>query len=139
MGECKPMYTIVVGPELSINQGEGNLLTKADTQGYQSIVGIVMYLAHVSRYDIFSGVHQLARAMSNTSKAHMGAAKNVLRYFACSIYFDRTYKKGGFRLTTFSDANWGNNPDNGKSTSSYLMMMCNGPVSFKVGIQGRTV
>ena len=36
----------------------------------------------------------------------------------------------------FSDANWGNNPDNGKSTLSYVMMMCNGPVSFKVGMQG---
>ena len=41
------MYTIGVGPELSINQGGGNLLTKADTQRYQFIVGSVMYLAQV--------------------------------------------------------------------------------------------
>ena len=47
MGECKPVYTIGVGPELSINQGGGNLLTKADTQRYQFIVGSVMYLAQV--------------------------------------------------------------------------------------------
>ena len=133
MGECKPMYMIGVGPELSMNQGEGNLLTKADTQWYQSIVGVVMYLAHVSRYDILYGVHQLARAMSNPSKAHMRASKNVLRYFACAIDFVITYKKRGFKLTAFSDANWGNNPDNGKSTSSYVVMMRNGPVSVKVG------
>ena len=37
------------------------------------------------------------------------------------------------------DANWGNNPDNRNSTWSYVMMMCNGPVSFKVGMQGLTV
>ena len=30
-----------------------------------------------------------------------------------SIDFNITYKKGGFKLTAFSDANWGNNPDNG--------------------------
>ena len=30
IGECKPIYTIEVGPELSTNQEEGKLLTKAD-------------------------------------------------------------------------------------------------------------
>ena len=97
-----------------------------------------MYLAHVSRYDIFYSVNQIPRAMSNPSKVHMGAAEHLLRYLAGSIDFNVTYKKGGFKLTAFSDANWGNNPDNGKSTSSYVMIMCNGPVSFKVGMQGLT-
>ena len=124
MGERKPVYTIGVGPELSINQGERNLLTNVDTQRYQSIVCSVMFLADVSRYDIFYSVNQLARAMSNPSKAHMGAAKRLLRYLAGSIDFDITYEKGGFKLTALSDANLGNNPANGTSTSSYVMMMC---------------
>ena len=47
LGECKPVYTIGVGPKLSINQGGGNLLTKADTQRYQSIFGSAMYLTRV--------------------------------------------------------------------------------------------
>ena len=138
MGECKAVYTIGVGPELSINQGEGDFLSKADTLRYQSIVGSVMYLAQESRYDILYGVNQLARAMSNPSKARMGAGKHLLRYLAASIDFNITYSQGGFKLTAFSDANWVNNPDNGKSTSPYVMMMCNGPVSFKVGMQGLT-
>ena len=45
--ECKPVYTTGVGRELSINRREGNLLTKADAQRYQSIVGSVMYLAQI--------------------------------------------------------------------------------------------
>lgn len=45
----------------------------------------------------------------------------------------------GVRLTAFSDANCGINPDNGKSTPSYIMMMCNGSASFKEGIQVVTV
>ena len=76
--------------------------------------------------------------MSNPSEAHMGAAKHLLRCLAGSIDFNITYRKGGFNLTTFSDVNWCSNPDNGKSTSSYVVIMCNKPVSFKVGIQGLT-
>ena len=41
-------------------------------------------------------------------------------------------------MTAFSDANWGNNPDNGKSMSSYIVFLANAPVSFKVGLQGLT-
>ena len=42
------------------------------------------------------------------------------------------------KLTAFSDAKWGNNPDNRKSTSSYIAFLLDGPVSFKVGLQGLT-
>ena len=68
----------------------------------------------------------------------MAAAKHLLRYLAGTTNFVITYKRGGFKLTAFSDANWGNNPDNGKSTSSYIAFISNGPVSFKVGLQGLT-
>ena len=97
-----------------------------------------MYLGQVTRYDIGYAVNQLARAMSKPSKAHMAAAKHLLRYLAETTNFAITYKRGGFKLTAFSDANWGNNPDNGKSTSSYTAFLSNGPVSFKVGLQGLT-
>ena len=68
----------------------------------------------------------------------MGAAKHILRYLAGSVNFPITYKRGGFKLTTYTDANWGGNPDKGKSTSSYIVMLANGPISFKVGLQSLT-
>ena len=52
----------------------------------------------------------------------MGAAKQLLRYLAGTTDFTIVYKKGGFDLTAFSDSNWGNNLDNGKSTSCYIMI-----------------
>ena len=61
---------------------------------------------------------QLARAMSRPAKVYMGAAKHLLRYLAGTTDFTIACKKGSFKLTAFSDSNWGNNPDNGKSTSS---------------------
>ena len=69
---------------------------------------------------------------------HMGAVRHLLRYLAGSTGFSIIYKQGGFKLTTFSSANWGTNPDSGKSTSSYIIMLSNGPISFKVGIQELT-
>ena len=97
-----------------------------------------MYLAQVSPYDILYAVNQLTRVMSKSSKAHMGAAKHVLWYLAGSVNFPITYKRGGFKLTTYTDADWGGNPDNGKSNSSYIVMLANGPISFKVGLQSLT-
>ena len=67
----------------------------------------------------------------------MGAAKNLLRYLAGTLDFSLVYKKGGSKLTAFSDSNWGN-PDNGKSTSCYIMMFCKAPVSFRSGVQSLT-
>ena len=95
-----------------------------------------MYLGQVTRYDILYAVNQLARAMSKPSKAHMAAAKHLLRYLAGTVDFAITYKQGGFKLTAFSDANWGNNPDNGKSMSSYIVFLANSPVSSRWGCRG---
>ena len=34
--------------------------------------------------------------------------------------------------------NYGNNPDNGWSTPSYIVMLADAPISLKVGLQGLT-
>ncbi|CAN0011358.1 unnamed protein product [Sphacelaria rigidula] len=138
MGDCNPLSTPGTGAELSLNQPEEQRLDPATTQRYQAITVSLMYLAQVTRYGIQFAVNQLARAISTISKAHMGAAKHLLRYLAGSASFDITYRNGGFQLTAFSDANWGNNPDDEKSMPSYIVMLSNAPVSFKVGIQGLT-
>ena len=110
-----------------------------DKRRFQAIAGSVTYLGQVTRYDIGYAVNQPARAMSKPSKAHMAVAKHLLsRYLVGTTNFAITYNQGGFKITAFSDANWGNNPDNGKSTSSYLAFLSDGTVSFKVGLQGLT-
>ena len=129
-GNCNPAHTPGVGNELSLDQPEENLLNKEDKQHFQAITGSAMCLGQVTRYDTGYAVNQLARAMCKPSKAHMAAAKHLLRYLAGTTNFAITYKRGGFKLTAFSDANWGNNPDNGKLTSSYIAFFFNGPVSF---------
>ena len=96
------MNTPGVGPELSTLVQQSEQLDAERTKRFQAIVGSVIYLAQVTR----------SRAMTKPSKAHMAAAKHLLRYLAGTIDFCITYKKDDLKLTAFSDANWGNNPDN---------------------------
>ena len=97
-----------------------------------------MYFAQAIRYGTLYAVNQLARAMSMPVKAQMRAEVHLLRYMVGSTDFFITYKQGDFRVASFLDANWGNTPDNGWSTSSYIVMLVNAPISFKVGLQGLT-
>ena len=137
MSDCKPASTPGYGSEISNNQPENTLLNE-ETRKYQGIVGSLMYFAQVLRYGILYATGQLARPMMKPSKVHMVAAKHTLRYLEETTNFSITYKKCGFKLATFSDSNRANNPDNGKSTSSYVTMLANAPMSFRSGLQGLT-
>ena len=138
MSECKPTNTPGYGPELSNQQPDETLLDEEEKKRYQGIVGCLMYISQVLRYDIMYAAGQLARPMAKPSNIHVVAAKHTLRYLAGTTDFSITYKRGGFKLAVFSDSNWANNPDIGKFTSCYLSMLCDAPIGFKLGLQGLT-
>ena len=77
-----------------------------------------MHLEQVNRYSIEYTINQLAQAVSKLSRAPMTAAKYLLNYLAGTTNFGIVYNQGGFKLISFSDANWSNKPDNRKSTYS---------------------
>ena len=139
MEGCNRAYTFGVGPELSPNQPEEKLLTGEEKRRYQAITGAVIYLAQVTAYGILYAVNNLRGLCPSPQKARTRAAKHLLRYLAGSTdIFIITYKQGGFRLAVFSDANWGNSLDNGRSTSSYIVTLTNAPIIFLVELQGLT-
>ena len=41
-------------------------------------------------------------------------------------------------MSAFSNANWGNSPENGRSMASCVVFLSNALVGFKVGLQGLT-
>ena len=138
MGNSYPTYTPDVGSELFLDQQKENLLNKEDKQRFQALTSSVMYLGLVVRYELSYSVNQLASAMPKSSKSHMAAAKHLLRYLAGTTDFAITSTQGSFNLTMFLHANWGNNPDNGKSISSYLIFLASAPISLNVGLQKLT-
>ena len=70
---------------MSLDQPEERLLSKEEKQRFEAITGSVMYLGQVTLYGILYAVNQLARAMYKPSKAHMAAAKHLLRYLAGTV------------------------------------------------------
>ena len=138
MSECKPTNTPGYGPEQPSQQPDETLLDEEEKKRYQGIVGCLIYVSQVLRYDIMYAVGQLARPMAKPGKVHMVAAKRTLRYLTGTTDFSITYKRGGFMLAVFSDSNWANNLDDGKSISCYLSMLCDARIGFTSGVQGLT-
>ena len=121
-GEVQPSTHSWCGTRTVTGSAEGESFDRGRRKAFSGHYGQCdVSRAQVTRYDIGYAVNQLARGMSNPSKAHMAAAKHLLRYLTGTTDHVITYSQGGFQLTAFSDANWGNNPDNGKSASSYLI------------------
>lgn len=115
---------------------EGRLQDDGAKQRFQATVDSAIYLSQVTRYGISYAVNHLARARPKPSKVHMASAKPI-RYLAGVVAFSITYtSKEGLGSTQHSGSNGGNTPDNGKSTSVYIMIMCNGSLRSKVGLHG---
>ena len=59
----------------------------------------------------------------------MTAAKHVLRYLQGTTDLPIVYKRGQFRMASYTDASFGANPDNRKSTTGYLFFLGGGLIS----------
>ena len=95
MSERKPLSAPGLGPELSPEQPEGKLLDEVDKKRYHAITGSVMYLTQATCYDIMYATTRRARAMSKPSKAHVAAAKHLLRYLTGTADFRVSYTSEG--------------------------------------------
>jgi hypothetical protein len=98
-----------------------------------SAVGALMYLAIATRPDIAHAVGVLCCFMSKPGPAHWKAAKHLFRYLRGSVDYRLTYApdpSSSQLFTTYSGSDHGGNPDNGRSTSAYVVKMGTGAVSW---------
>ena len=104
---------------------------------YISVVGSLMYLAVTTRPDITYAARMLARFNSNPGPAHWQAAKHVLRYLKGTTHHKLVYHPSTSPepFITYSDADHGGNPDNGKSTGGYVVKIGSGVVSWSSKLQ----
>ena len=89
----------------SNQQPDETLMDEEEKKRYQGIVGGLMYVSQVLRYDIVYAVRQLARSIAKPSKIHMVAAKHTLRHLAGTPDLSITYKSGVFKLEVYSNSN----------------------------------
>jgi hypothetical protein len=91
---------------------------------YLSGVGSLSYTALSIRPDLSHAVNELSRFMSNPGVLHFRASKRVLRYVKNSLdvelTFDGNIQKQNL-LTVYTDASWGDDADDKRSTTGYLV------------------
>jgi len=142
MQDCKPMSTPAQEGSLSSSQGP---VTDAEKQEMASVpmrnlVGSINYLAMCTRPDIQQAVSRVARFVSNPGQAHWTAGLHVLKYlkgtYNMKVMFGETEgRDGNILLTGYCDSDYAGNLDDRKSTSGYMFMMNNGPVSWASRLQ----
>ena len=96
---------------------------------YQSAVGSLLYLATRSRPDIAFGINNVARFCSKPTK-HRMALKRIFRYLRGTTHLGLLYSEGDetAALIGYSDADWGGDCNDYKSTSGYLFQIGNSAI-----------
>jgi hypothetical protein len=143
MAECHPVNT-PMAPNLILSktmspQSDADVEYMKDKQ-YQRAVGKLNYLALTTRPDISFTVSRLARYSANPGPEHWKAVKHVLRYIKGTLDYKLTYGPSAHPVDfkTFSDADFARDPDKGKSTTGWVILMAGGAVSWCSKLQTRT-
>jgi Reverse transcriptase (RNA-dependent DNA polymerase) len=138
MMDCNSVKTpAIAGMKLHIRE-EGE--PTADANLYRQMVGSMMHAAVYTRPDIAFVANKLSQYNTDTSAAHMHAAKHLLRYLKRSIDLGITYSAsagiGDLTPITYADASYASDLDDSKSTTGYVIMLNGGAVSYRACKQG---
>ncbi|XP_021736562.1 uncharacterized protein LOC110703119 [Chenopodium quinoa] len=114
---------------VKFNNFEGVVLP--DPEVYRKIVGKLLYL-NLTRPDISFVVQQLSQFLSEPRDVHLSVVKHVLRYLKGTFNVGLFYSAyADLKLTTYSDADWGNCMDSGRSLTCYTIFLGNSLISWK--------
>ncbi|KAG8500741.1 hypothetical protein CXB51_004438 [Gossypium anomalum] len=118
-----PMVTTV---QLSAHAGT----PVADAHLYKSLVGALQYVV-ITRPDIAYAVNKVCQFMHQPLDIHFKAVKRILRYLHGTLDYGLTFTKTlKLMLEGFSNASWGSDVDDRRSTSGYYVFLGGNPESW---------
>ena len=97
---------------------------------YASVVESLMHVMMCTRLDIYFAVRMVSRYQSNLGQAHWKAVKRIMRYLKGTVDYSLSYQGKDLRLEGYSDADWGGDLDERKSTSGFVFLLNNGVISW---------
>jgi hypothetical protein len=100
-------------------------------QGYQGIIGSLLYLMLGTRPDIAFAITKLAQFAANPSKEHYKKAQYVCRYLVGTKDYTLVYngaQEGG--LTAYCDSDWAADPSARRSQTGYFFKLARGLISW---------
>ena len=140
MSDCNPIGTPMdPGAHLSSSMSPQSPDEQKAMQNipYLNAVGTLQYLATSTRPDISFAVGVLARFNTNPGIEHWKAVKHLFRYLKGSLDYKLVYgpTDSSQLFITYTDADHGGNPDNGRSTGGYAILIGGGAVSWSSRLQ----
>ena len=103
-----------------------------DKKLYTSAVGSLLYLSTATRPDITYAVSNVAKYCAKPTKQHWLAVKRIMRYLKGTLNYCLLYSLDGSTICVgFSDADWGGDLDDRKSTSGYLFTLSGAAISWR--------
>lgn len=118
MSEAKPIGTPMVA-SVKLSKHGSDTLVDPDPSFYRSIVGALQYVT-ITRPEISFSVNKACQFLSQPLESHWAAVKRILRYLNGTLNHGLLLQpslQAPLKLTGFSDADWGSDPDDRKSTS----------------------
>lgn len=97
---------------------------------YREAVESLMFAATVSRSDIMFAVSQVSRFLNNPGLEHWAAVKRILKYLQGTRDMVIVYKADDAELVVYLDADFAGDCDSRRSTTGYVSLMANGPVTW---------
>lgn len=127
MQDCNPTHTPL--PAGFTTSAQTNT-PDVDPTSYRSLIGKLSFLT-TTRPDLIFAVDLLSRYNYAPQMAHLLAAKQILRYVRGTTSQGLFYPRSDtFTLIGYSDADWGGDLDQRKSTGAYIFTINNTPVTW---------
>ncbi len=132
MEECKPVDSPMIKEEKKNKEEEEKEERFEEITTYQSAIGSLIYLATATRPDISYSVNQAAQAMKEPKQSDWVKVKRIMRYLQRTKEMKIVYKKSNENeVIGYSDASYGEDRKDRKSTSGYLFIKAQAPISWK--------
>ena len=126
MEECNAANT----PADSNLQLTSNTEATNTSYPYRQLIGSLIYLSMGTRPDICWVVSKLSQYLDKPSDEHITAAKRVLRYLKKTKHYSLTFSPSPDPLHGYSDADWGGDHADRRSTTGYIFMYGKTPISW---------
>jgi len=97
---------------------------------YASAVGSLMYVMLCTRPDICFAIGLVSRYQSNPGFAHWQVVKRIFQYLRGTSDLVLCYQGGDLKLRGYTDADWGDDLDESRSTSGYVFTLGGGAISW---------
>lgn len=114
-------------PKLPLTPDEAHIISRYP---YRSLVGALMYVAIGTRPDISFAVSKLASFLDCYRTIHWRAAIRVLRYLKGTRTMELSLGGSNIHLSGFTDSDYANCPDTGRSIGGYCFTLGTGVISW---------